>query len=544
MIEPTPEYQRFYDQKRREMDKQRLEHHITEGNSLEPPQGQPMSRSTTSDSLPSPSTVCSHVGDDDAPVSPNPTTEAARSKPHRGRRKGPLEYETRIKTAFKRKFKLTCEEHQRKKVSCKCFDFSKLEEGYRRTYEGQNANPSRSPSVRSLSDLGTFGAGGAAPTSLPVYQNFDLPELPTDHESATSLVSANLRQVFEFDIQSAASVTAMVSAPSQEPFFLSATTPVPEPTEFAIGSLMPFHNRWGCQYQHLTDETRSQASTDTCSWTGPLDQLRAHFIATHRDFRPAQNPFRGICLRCHAVGPSPTEERTCAEPDECSPNSWQTWYFGVPCQSNPNPRRVTVSEASGSRSSWISPPWGMTTPGSSSTDNSFLYPSYDGNSGFYEHSASGTDNNEASDDKEKDDPCHEDGGLQNRCQCHFDAASVIRRRCIRSGLLLSRRDSGHKPVLCDPHLNIPLPPQPRWYLILPLLAPLLVLRLLEEYFLIDLSGSLLALLSINYILKWYLALVVLGYLIAWTTVEYHRARFNGVVSKTVLYVDISPTKAP
>lgn len=116
-IEPTDEYQRFYNSNRRELDRHRLELHVAEENNLELPRSQPMSRSTTSESIPSPSTVHSHAGDTDSLFSPEPTAEVARQRPPRGKRHGPLDLETRVKTAFKRKFKLTCEYHRKKRTS-------------------------------------------------------------------------------------------------------------------------------------------------------------------------------------------------------------------------------------------------------------------------------------------------------------------------------------------------------------------------------------------------------------------------------------------
>lgn len=116
VIEPTEESQQFYNQTRREMDRQRLEQHV-EDNNLEPPAAEPMSRSTTSDSYPSPSTVCSQSCNSIPASSPDPIAEAVRSKPHRGRRKGPLDLETRTKIAYKRKFKLTCDYHRAKRTS-------------------------------------------------------------------------------------------------------------------------------------------------------------------------------------------------------------------------------------------------------------------------------------------------------------------------------------------------------------------------------------------------------------------------------------------
>ncbi|RWA14161.1 hypothetical protein EKO27_g941 [Xylaria grammica] len=301
MIEPTPEYQQFYNQNRREMDKQRLELHVTESN-LEPPQAEPMSRSTTSDSHPSPSTVCSYAGDSITPLSPDLTTETVKSRPSRGRRRGPLDMETRTKTAFKRKFKLTCAFHRAKRTTCNCHDFSKLEEGYRNylAAEGQRGRASRSQSVRSLGDIGTFGTGGAGDAggtvlTTPHYQSLDLPigrEFPLH-------VNESLLPVLELDIDSAVSVNAIVSAPREEPFFLAPAAPIPiQDATFpmiAIGSLTTFRNRWQCEYGCSTEGTGSRDSTDSCSWTGPLEQLEAHFRTEHHPFEPAAEPHWSVC---------------------------------------------------------------------------------------------------------------------------------------------------------------------------------------------------------------------------------------------------------
>ncbi|KAI0183301.1 hypothetical protein EV127DRAFT_29774 [Xylaria flabelliformis] len=97
IIEPTSEYQQFYNTIRREIDRQRLEY-------------------------------CDFAKDDLASNSFT-ITKATRSK-RRGRRVGPVDIDTRMRTTFQRKFKLICEFHRVKRASCNCHDFSKLEEGY------------------------------------------------------------------------------------------------------------------------------------------------------------------------------------------------------------------------------------------------------------------------------------------------------------------------------------------------------------------------------------------------------------------------------
>ncbi|KAI1755823.1 hypothetical protein F4782DRAFT_371020 [Xylaria castorea] len=535
MIEPTLEYQQFYNANRREMDRQRLEYHVTEENNLEPPKAQSMSRSTTSDSLPSPNTVCSHGGDDNTPFSSDHAIEAVRSKPPRGKRTGPLDMETRTKTAFKRKFKLTCAFHRTKKTACNCHDFSKLETAYQSLIdEGQKNKASRGrQSVRSPDDLGTFGAGGVAPATIPRYQNFDWSELPNGHDLPPQ-VHASLRSVLDFDIQSKASVNAIVTAPHEAPFYLGLPAPVPiSGTEFAIGSSMPFRNRWECRYEHTTEETRSLASIGPCSWTGPYEQLQDHFTTEHHPFLPAKQPRRSICSRCDAASPEWVDERACLEPDKCPPDDWQKWLFGTPvCQSRTLPLRSTVSEASGSRSSWLNPLWNMTSPGSSNTEHSNLpYGSYTGNAGFYKHLASEYENSEADNGGEHNEAYRICEELQNRCRCRFDTTNTIRHSCIRSRLPLSKWRSGHRSTLYDPHLSLPCRLRPGRHLVLFLLAPLIVFHFWGKNFLIYIRGVSVTFSTSTYCLEWYLALIIVGSLVAWIAMGSLRTtpyRYNGI----------------
>ncbi|KAI8951551.1 hypothetical protein F4801DRAFT_284016 [Xylaria longipes] len=522
MIEPTPKYQQFYNTTRREMDRQRLEYHVAEENSLELPKAQSMSRSTTSDSLPSPSIVCSHGGDGSTPFSHH-ATEAVKPKPPRGKRTGPLDMETRTKTAFKRKFKLTCDFHRTKKISCNCHDFSKLEAAYLESLvdEGQRTKASRGRAVRPFGELGTFGAGGAggsATATIPSYLNFDfdLSDLPAGHEPPPE-VHANLRPALDFDIQSKASVTAIVTAPRESPFYLGLPPHVPIPAEFAIGSSMPFRNRWECRYQHTTEDTRSLASMSACAWTGPFEELHNHFATQHHPFRLAEGAHRSICSGCEAASLNWVDERACIEPEKCLPDDWQKWLFGAPVsQSKPlPPPRLAMSEASGSRSSWLNPAWNMTTPGSSNTERSNLpYGSYTNNSGFHKHFTSGYENSEANDGEENNEAypvCEE---LQNRCRCRFDATYTTRYCCIRSSLPLWRWKSEYISALYDPRLSLPSRLKPWRHLALSLLTPLVVFHLLGNHSLIYLRGVSPAFSTITCCLEWYIASTILGSLVA------------------------------
>lgn len=484
-----------------------------------------MSRSTTSDSLPSPSTVCSQTGDGNPVLSPDPTTETVRSRPHRGRRKGPLDLETRTKTAFKRKFKLTCAFHRAKRTSCNCHDFSKLEEGYHRylATEAQKGKASQGPLVRAFGDDGTLGIGGAgdtAPAAFPRYQNVDLPELPLGPE-LPPYMHLNLLPVLKFDIHSAASVTAIVSARHEDPFFLDPEAPLPISDSVPIGcSMLSFRNRWECKYRCATEETGSLTSTDSCPWTGPFEQLSNHFSNQHHPFQPADIPCCSICMQCSAMSPKWVEERACPDPDKCDPSSWRRWFFGTtPRPPNPNRRRLTVSEASGSRSSWMDPSWNMTTPGSSNTEQSNIpYASYTDKSAFYEHSTSGNENNEVGDGERKNAAYHACEGRQNCCPYQSNPGDLIRHCCIRSRLPSPRCMMGPGSVIYHTHLSLARPSRSYRRLVLPLLALLVVFRARAERDLVDLGIALLALLAGSYCLRWYLALAILGPLVAWAVV--------------------------
>ncbi|KAI3327151.1 hypothetical protein HD806DRAFT_384070 [Xylariaceae sp. AK1471] len=529
-IEPTPEYQRFYNLNRREMDRLRLEIHVAEENNLNPPpQAEPMSRSTTSESLPSPSTVYSHTGDGDASLSPDPTTEAARLRPHRGRRKGPLDIETRTKTAFKRKFKLTCSFHRAKRTSCNCHDFSKLEEGYRRfvAIEAQRDRArARSASRHDLSrtsygDIGTlFGTGGAAPATPS--RDLDLNELPISLQLPTRM-RANLPTILDFDINSVASVNEMVLAPREQPLFLPSPAPQPILAQEAsylvpIGSSTMFRNRWQCEFQRPTEDTGSLASSDCCSWTGPFEQLSSHFGTEHHPFQPAEEPQWSMCASCRSISPGWVEEPACTTMPRCPPGSWRKWFYGAAArQPNPSPRMLTVSEAS--ESGYSGPQdlsWNTNTPGSSNTERSNIqYNPSSGNSGFYEHLASGNkENNEAGDDKLKNDIDHVSRRLPPRYRRRFDATSAIH-HCLASWLSLSTGKTEPRSTLYHSPLGLLYPSRSLWHLILSLLAPFMIFYLSEQHLLIKLWDILPAFLASIDVLNWCLPLVMLAPLTAW-----------------------------
>ncbi|KAI0912205.1 hypothetical protein F4823DRAFT_230957 [Ustulina deusta] len=395
--------------------------------------------------------------------------------------------------------------------------------------EGQKTKATRSEPVRSLGDIGTFGTGGAGDTGgaalvIPQYQGFDFPDLSIGRE-LTPRVHPNLLPVLGLDIDSAASVNAIVSAPREEPFFLPPVAPMPIPMQdekesIVIGSSTLFHNRWDCEYK--------REETGLCSWTGPLEQLCDHFSTTHHHFERTEVPAWTICVKCKNISLG-WERGDC----DCDPGCWRKLFYGVvPRQSNPNPI-LTVSEAPGSRSSWFSPSWNMATPGSSNTEQSNLpYRSSTSSAGFYEHSTSGNENSEASDGEGKDEAYRVCRTTQNRCRFQSDAAETTQHTCIGSWFGHPRRRTGARSAFYGSHLSLTPPSKLCRRLIIALLAPLIVFHLRRAHFLHKLRGTLVAFLSSVYCLKLYLALIIiLGPLVAWIALGSLRSRANGEVSK-------------
>lgn len=419
------------------------------------------------------------------------------------------------------------------RLQCDCYDFSKLEEGYNKSVarEQQRARAPRAAVVRPFGDLGTFGTGGAGSTSPAVVQHYpsiDLLGSPTSYEPQTR-VHADLMPFVELNIDSAASVSAIVSAHREEPPYLAPTAHIPEldmqdpniDNRVPIGCSMLSADEWECKYQYMTDETASLASTESCSWKGRFNELSTHYYYKHQPFKPANHPHTSTCLECGAISPGLTDQRLCENPNQCSPGSWQKWYWGVAIPPlAPAPRRITASDASGSRFPYGDPSWNMMgTPGSRHVGPfGFTYTSSN-YSGFYEHSTCGIEVEEETsgggdchrDAEEKRDARHRSVG-QNHCsEYQFDATEIVRRCAIRRwlSLLRARRgaSSGHAPRDLQPCAPPLLPSSSHWRLILP---PLLVLLGLSgELLSARIKGAFLAFMG-GHGLTWYLMFLFIG----------------------------------
>lgn len=265
---------------------------------------------------------------------------------------------------------------------------------------------------RSYEDIGTLGVGGRAPNT-PSFSDVDFfpSELPAvDHHTGAG---RGMQWVLNFDLDSAASVNEMVSAPVQGPYLPGTvggtgsgapTLQQPEYTLVAIGRKMnEFRNRWQCEFKHPEQQEAQQgisrllagsySNSSSCAWTGPFSQLSAHFNSTHCTLRAADVPEWSQCGGCSEPVPGWDAPPLCIAAGRCSSTLWDKWLFGAravipssPALAGPRTTRTTVSETSDSpySSSWQQgPTW--STPGSSSHAGSSSHLPRDG-SGYYSRS--------------------------------------------------------------------------------------------------------------------------------------------------------------
>ncbi|KAI1080483.1 hypothetical protein F5B20DRAFT_99316 [Whalleya microplaca] len=339
LVEPTPENQNVYNQIRREHQYYQQQTDVAnQRNLLALPQAAPpMSRSTTNESYGSENTIHSHLDHSGVP-SPQDTATNGAGQPRRprGRRKGPLAAKTRLNTAVKRKLKLTCLTHKAKKTTCDCYDFSRLEEGYLNSESQRFASPNNSSGQNDVmppnpierptnGDIGTFGIGGAAATSLhrDVADGNDLLQTPGSARASTlqfldAYESASVHDIMQVSMGQTYYPGSDATAPSQrgqmQVGFLE------------IGSQMPYSNRWHCEYKGPTTSI-SETSSETCSWTGPIQELASHFENSHHPFQAASPPLWWVCSICKAKNHS-REHPPSSIAIDCSASSWQRWYYG------------------------------------------------------------------------------------------------------------------------------------------------------------------------------------------------------------------------
>ncbi|KAI2639438.1 hypothetical protein GGS21DRAFT_432379 [Xylaria nigripes] len=366
MIEPTIESQSFYNKIRQKTEKRCLEINAANENTLEiPSHSEFLPRSTKSDCQPSLRTLYSPAGDQNT----LPGRDLI-SKPQRGRRRGPLDIETRTKTAFKRKFELTCDFHREKRTRCNCHDFSKLEEGYeaflatelQRTQTVQDP-----PTIRHdlSTDENVLGIGEALQSTPLAYQGPEMAELAISEEFLTR-AQASFSPALNLNMNSVSSVLDYLEVSSTRPSPAAAVTMRDMTRDLiAIGSTLTLYpNRWQCEFNPACGETGSLASWDSCPWTGSLPQLCVHFGQEHHPLDLATNVHWSVCTRCKAGSPGLVQEPAYSNSNICQHDSLQRWCFST---------MASRSEATGGRSSLLSLPLNPSTPASSNMEQTFSY---------------------------------------------------------------------------------------------------------------------------------------------------------------------------
>ncbi|KAI8966370.1 hypothetical protein F5Y11DRAFT_153851 [Daldinia sp. FL1419] len=337
VVEPTPENQRIYNEIRQTLERMRLQTHVASQQNLLTPHAAPSISSTIHSPTDEPGTPSTQ---DVA------TQDADRPRRQRGRRRGPLDSNTRLNTALKRKLKLACPHHRAKKITCDCHDFSRLEEGYQNTLHPQSPNHGRSHDRNDVPSLtlidrtwNTFGAGGAAIASSehdPISNDFiDLQSSIGDHD----VVRSDVQQIISgFDADSVHLDSAMLQAPGQT-YHPGNDMGMQSPgghlqLEFLeIGSQMEIYpNRWQCEYKGSMDSV-SDTSSEACHWTGPFRELSNHFRTKHHPFHDVNPRFWLVCTSCRTKARAPNDLESPLSPfrcirQSCSSSSCQRWYYG------------------------------------------------------------------------------------------------------------------------------------------------------------------------------------------------------------------------
>ncbi|KAI0476447.1 hypothetical protein GGR56DRAFT_471449 [Xylariaceae sp. FL0804] len=459
ILASNPKLQEAYNRIRQEADRHDQSIREAAKSKLLPaPSAVSMSRSTTNESYSSRSPTHSHAGELEPQTPQDPPAEsAAKPKRPRGKRKGPLNHETRIYTNVKRKLRLACEQHRSKKTSCDCYDFSELEEVYQRSL-ADNAGPSDrqveevhqralpaniAPADRqegldmAVGYLGTFGTGGAALT--PSDQDMEMNELASPFPLPTNM-RPSVRPILTFDIDSEQSVNEMTQASTAQTYYPGGTTSIPmEDSPFPIGSEMfRSSNRWQCEFKSPTD-TLSQASSECCSWTGSFWGLLGHFQEIHQPFEDGPEPRWFKCDTCGYLHPG-WDSPEC----RCLNSSWRKWYYGTMGSVSGAASRQALPQSADSESgySWnprVSsiPPW----PNDTKPSGGHLASSQ-GNGGFSEHS---------SDSRGVSDTCHA-ASVKYTDSCHGEQLEIILPYC---GLPLLNAPSYEAPsALCGSILSV------------------------------------------------------------------------------------------
>ncbi|KAI1474652.1 hypothetical protein F4774DRAFT_399906 [Daldinia eschscholtzii] len=368
IVEPTPENQKIYNEIRQTHERMRLQTHVASQHNLLPHQTAPSITSTIHSPTDEPGTPSVQDG----------TTQGTdRPRRQRGRRRGPLDSNTRLNTALKRKLKLACPHHRAKKITCDCHDFSRLEEGYQSSIALSSPSHGRSHDRNDAVTLtpidrtwNTFGAGGAAMASSDqdfIMNDFiDLQSSIGNHEA----VRSDVQQIVSgFDADSVHLDSAMLQVPGQtyHPGNDMGTQSPDGHVQFEyleIGSQMQIYpNRWQCEYKGSMD-TASETSSEACHWTGPFRELSNHFRTRHRPFHDVNPRFWLVCTSCRTRAQAPNDLESPLSPFRCTrescSGSCQRWYYGSTRDESVAGSAITLTQSSESEAafSWSFQPEG------------------------------------------------------------------------------------------------------------------------------------------------------------------------------------------
>ncbi|RYP32156.1 hypothetical protein DL767_005392 [Monosporascus sp. MG133] len=369
VIDPDEETQRIYNQIREEQERHNPHNYVAvhaNEDLLSPATAATMTRSFTNGSCASSSG--SYSGDPQAsPAQDSVVTNNGQGKKPRGKRRRPLDEKTRLATAVKRKLKLPCERHRKRKTTCDCYDFSKLEAGYLKRHdpETQAHRQPRSRPRPQLAPTGSstfgqpvehhiFGTGGVAETDSSV-PNDDLES--TDILQSPSAAPQNIQHlVNQFNTDTIYLNRQLVQDSIGQPYYPGTTVA----SSSTLGQLQPSQQEtmrpvipigsqrlglstsgpWQCEYkspQIANAESYSYLTAgspldveDSCGWTGQFDELAAHFMTAHHAFQEAEPEGQwSLCLACNRFYPGWNNPSGCPT-NGCSAygSPLQQWYYG------------------------------------------------------------------------------------------------------------------------------------------------------------------------------------------------------------------------
>ncbi|ORY67453.1 uncharacterized protein BCR38DRAFT_158580 [Pseudomassariella vexata] len=363
-VERTPQTQIIYNRIREEEDRHSLQHHVNSQNLRPPPtRSLAMSPSMTNESRRNLEV---------------PGPDPGKGKRPRGRRHRPLDPAKKFKTAIKRALKLVCHDCRAKKVTCECYDFSKLEEAYQ---AGQAARaeqlashdpaPAPTPQYTSINDLLGIDGGWTTPVAL----EDDLGEL-TDPLQQPSAPQRIRQFVSHFGVDSVPSGPSIHQEPTDQQAYrlpnVRSDSPPALSVPFPIGSEMfEYPGRWRCEF-FKPDRPTPSIWSDECSWTGPMESLELHFRTDHHSFQDPE--FWCQCEACHGLVPGEEPPRVC-ENEECYGMArWKRWYYGHMLVESVAPSTQALTQYTESESGYSHDhrgPWDRACPGGGGGSYSF-----------------------------------------------------------------------------------------------------------------------------------------------------------------------------